>query len=60
MSIAELKEEIHKAVEKLPERDLKELLDLINKKQYWDDDVLKAHVDAIISEDKELLQRLAL
>ncbi|WP_345329685.1 hypothetical protein [Mucilaginibacter defluvii] len=59
MSIAELKEEIHKAVEKLPERDLKELLDLINKKQYWDDDALDAHVDAIISENKELLRKLA-
>ncbi|MBE9582873.1 hypothetical protein IM792_00290 [Mucilaginibacter sp. JRF] len=59
MSIAELKDEIHKAVEKMPERDLKELLDLINKKQYWDDAALDAHVDAIISENKELLQKLA-
>ncbi|MCD8740213.1 hypothetical protein LT679_06325 [Mucilaginibacter roseus] len=59
MSIAELKNEIHKAVDKMPERDLKELLDLINKKQYWDDSAIEEHVDAIISENKELLQKLA-
>jgi hypothetical protein len=59
MSTAELKEEIHKAVDKMPESDLKELLELINKKQYMDDATLDAHVDAIISENRGLLERLA-
>jgi hypothetical protein len=59
MSIAELKEEIHKAVDKMPERDLIELLDLINKKQQLDDASLDAHVNAIIKENKGLLHRLA-
>jgi hypothetical protein len=59
MSTAELKEEIHKAIDKMPEGDLKQLLDLINKKQYIDDATLDAHMDAIISENRGLLQRLA-
>ncbi len=59
MSIAELKDEIYKAVDKMPERDLIELLDLINKKQIPDDSLFDAHVDAIISENKGLLHRLA-
>lgn len=58
MSIAELKGEIHKAVDKVPERDLKELHDLINKKQYHNS-ALDPYVNAIISENKILLRRLA-
>jgi Asp-tRNA(Asn)/Glu-tRNA(Gln) amidotransferase B subunit len=62
MSTAELKEEIQKAIDKMPESELKELLDLINKKQVKnsiDDKTLDAYMDAIISENRGLLQRLA-
>ena len=62
MSIAEIKEEIQKAVDQMPENDLKELLELINKKRAKnniDDKTLDAYMDAIISENRGLLQRLA-
>ncbi|MBD1394906.1 hypothetical protein [Mucilaginibacter glaciei] len=62
MSTAELKEEIQKAINQMPESDLKEVWDLINKKQgknSIDDKTLDKYMDAIISENRGLLQRLA-
>ena len=62
MSTAELKEEIQKAVDKMPDSDLQELLNIINKKQMKaaiDDQTLDAYMDAIIAENRGLLQRLA-
>ena len=62
MSNAEIKEEIQKKVDKLPADALSEILEFIDKvqsRQYIDDKALDEHMDAIISENRELLQRLA-
>jgi len=62
MSVVEIREQIKKELDKMPEDTLKDLLGLINKmqeKKYIDDETLDKHMDAIISENRELLQRLA-
>ncbi|WP_374951410.1 hypothetical protein [Mucilaginibacter sp.] len=62
MSIAELKEEIQKAIDQMPESDLQEVWNLITKKQSKnsiDNKTLDTYMDAIISENKGLLKRLA-
>ena len=50
MTTTEIKDEIHKAIEKIPEESLKDVLGLINKiqsKQYIDDKIIDGHLDAI-------------
>lgn len=62
MSTAEIKEEIQRVLEKMPENSLKDVLELLNQvqnKQYITDEKLDAHMNAIISENRGLLQRLA-
>jgi hypothetical protein len=62
MTTTEIKDKIHRAIEKIPEESLKDVLGLINKiqsKQYIDDKTINGHLDAIISENKELLEKLA-
>ncbi|MES2268902.1 MAG: hypothetical protein V4520_19205 [Bacteroidota bacterium] len=62
MTTTEIKEELHKAIETIPEESLKDVLGLINKiqqNQFVDDKTLDKHLDAIISENYELLQKLA-
>jgi len=62
MTITEIKEELHKAIETIPEESLKDVLGLINQiqqKQCIDDKTLDGHLDAIIAENRELLEKLA-
>jgi Asp-tRNA(Asn)/Glu-tRNA(Gln) amidotransferase B subunit len=62
MTTTEIKEELHKAIETMPEESLKDVLGLVNKiqqNQFVDDQTIDKHLDAIISENKELLQKLA-
>lgn len=62
MTTTEIKEELHRAIETIPEESLKDVLGLVNKiqqNQFVDDKTLDKHLDAIISENKELLQKLA-
>ena len=62
MTKAELKTEINKAIEEIPESVLEEILDYINKVKESSPDKrsLSRHLGTILREDKELLQRLAL
>lgn len=62
MTTTEIKEELHRAIETIPEESLKDVLGLVNKiqqNQFVDDKTLDKHLDDIISENKELLQKLA-
>jgi hypothetical protein len=62
MTTTEIKEELHRAIETIPEESLKDVLGLVNKiqqNQFVDDKTLDKHLDVIISENKELLQKLA-
>ena len=62
MTTTEIKEELHKAIEMIPEESLKDVLGLINQiqqKQYIDDKTLDGHLDTIIAENRELLEKLA-
>ena len=62
MSTAELKEEIHSKVDKLPDTALLEILSFIDKVQgqkYIDKDRFNEHVKNIIADNRELLGRLA-
>jgi Asp-tRNA(Asn)/Glu-tRNA(Gln) amidotransferase B subunit len=62
MTTTEIKEELHKAIETIPEESLKDVLGLVNKiqqNQFVDDQTIDKHLDAIISENDELLQKLA-
>ena len=62
MTTTEIKEELHRAIETIPEESLKDVLGLVNqiqKNQLIDDQTIDKHLDAIISENKELLQKLA-
>lgn len=68
MTPTEIKEELHKAIETIPEESLKDALSAINafglvnkiqQNQLVDDQTIDKHLDAIISENNELLQKLA-
>jgi hypothetical protein len=62
MTTTEIKEELHRAIETIPEESLKDVLGLVNKiqqDQFVDDKTIDKHLDAIISENKELLEKLA-
>ncbi|MBD1366301.1 hypothetical protein IDJ77_20985 [Mucilaginibacter sp. ZT4R22] len=62
MTTPELKEEIIKELDNIPEASLKDVLELIIKiqqKHYIDVTKLDEYVDAIISENRGLFKRLA-
>lgn len=58
MSTKEIKTEIKKAIENVPEKVLLEVLDYLNKKKK-DGFVMSDNLDKIIKEDEELLKKLA-
>lgn len=61
MSTAELKEELHKAVENVPETSLNDALAFLKSLQADSEEKLKRarNFKRILEEDKELLERLA-
>lgn len=62
MNKADLKEEIRKAIDNMPESVLTEILDYLKQIQVTPEKQidLSNHLGLILREDKELLQRLAL
>jgi len=61
MTTIQLKEEIHKAVDKMPEKVLTELFEHIKSMQhkYPDREELYKFIDKVFQEDDEVLRRLA-
>jgi len=61
MTTLELKSEIHKAVENVPENALPEIFDYINSfnKSSADKEPLDKFIDRVFKEDDNLLRRLA-
>ena len=62
MTTTDLKYEIHKAIENVPESVLVDILDYLKQIQITPNEKIKLskHLAIILGEDKELLQRLAL
>jgi hypothetical protein len=61
MTTIQLKSEIHKAIDNVPESVLPEILEYINSIQNQSPDKLKLNkfIDKVFKEDDELLRRLA-
>lgn len=61
MTAIELKSEIHKAIDNVPENVLPEILEYLNSKQYQSPDRAKLYefIDKVFKEDDGLLRRLA-
>ena len=62
MTVADLKYEINKAIDDVPESVLKDILDYLKQVKVTPKEKidLTRHLGQILREDKELLQRLAL
>lgn len=61
MTVVELKSEINKALNEVPESVLVDVLDLLNemKLKTLNDPKFSSHLKRILTEDRELLQKLA-
>jgi hypothetical protein len=61
MTTIQLKAEIKKAIDKVPENVLPDILDYLNRIQHQSHDQLKfdKNVKKILTEDRELFERLA-
>lgn len=61
MTVVELKSEINKALNQVPESVLIDVLDLLNemKLQSLNDPLFSTHLKRILTEDRDLLQKLA-
>ncbi|WP_183574557.1 hypothetical protein HDF18_01690 [Mucilaginibacter sp. X5P1] len=61
MTTIQLKSEIHKAIDSVPENVLPEILEYINSLQHQSPDKTKLNkfIDNVFEEDDELLRRLA-
>jgi hypothetical protein len=61
MTAIELKSEIHKAIDNVPENVLPEILEYLNSKQHQSPDRAKLYefIDKVFKEDDGLLRRLA-
>jgi hypothetical protein len=59
MTTTEIKEEIHKAVEQVPENTLEAILNFVKTRQVSSDEKLDQIFEKILIEDREVLQRLA-
>ncbi len=61
MTAIELKSEIHKAIDNVPENVLPEILEYLNSKQHQSPDREKLYefIDKVFKEDDGLLRRLA-
>jgi hypothetical protein len=61
MSNKEIKEEIHKAIENIPDSLLQDILEYLNQLKGVKKDalILSRNLGTILREDKELLQKLA-
>jgi hypothetical protein len=61
MSVKELKQEIYKAVENMPEEILENILEYFKELEHSSKDRIKMakNIKTILSEDKELLHKLA-